>query len=258
MKAILTYHSVDASGSVISIDPEAFDGHVRWLASHRTAVVPLSDLLALPDDTDAVAITFDDAFTNFGTEAWPRLKDCGLPVTLFVPTGYVGRTNSWGETPGGHMPPLSILDWRALARLQEDGVTLGAHSRTHPDLRALDGSALHDEIDGCIEDLRRETGTRPNAFAYPYGYWSSSAAAAVGARFQHACTTELSALRLTDSPHLLPRLDAFYLHGPGRLDNFGQWSFRQFIRLRSGVRKLGQRLRVASPFERGKLAALLA
>ena len=66
MKAILTYHSVDASGSVISIDPEAFDGHIRWLASHRTAVVPLSELLALRDDTDAVAITFDDAFTNFG------------------------------------------------------------------------------------------------------------------------------------------------------------------------------------------------
>ena len=35
----------------------------------------------------------------------------GLPVTLFVPTGFVGRENTWPELPGGGMPRLPIMGW---------------------------------------------------------------------------------------------------------------------------------------------------
>ena len=38
MRAILTYHSIDESGSPISVDPDAFRRHVRWLASGRVRV----------------------------------------------------------------------------------------------------------------------------------------------------------------------------------------------------------------------------
>ena len=240
MRAILTYHSVDSSGSVISIHPAQFERHVRWLASGAVAVVPVAQLLRITDDRDALAITFDDAFTNFQTEAWPRLKDRALPVTLFAPTGFVGRTNTWAATPGGGMPALPLLDWPAIARLQEEGVTLGAHSRRHPDLRTLGPEALQDEIAGSFEDLRRETGRRPDGFAYPYGYWNTAAAAVVRTACDHACTTELRPLERGDDVHLLPRLDVFYLQGPGRLEHFGRPSFRRFVRARSRVRAIGQ------------------
>jgi hypothetical protein len=57
MKAILTYHSIDESGSVISIAPAVFEQQVRWLAASRVKVVSLTDLLDLTDDGDAIAIT---------------------------------------------------------------------------------------------------------------------------------------------------------------------------------------------------------
>jgi peptidoglycan/xylan/chitin deacetylase (PgdA/CDA1 family) len=243
MRAILTYHSIDPSGSVISLAPSVFERHVAWLAAGRVAVVSLTELLALRDERDAVAITFDDGFTNFRTEAWPRLRAHGLPVTLFAPTGHVGKTNDWAETPGGRMPSLPILGWPALSRLQEEGVTLGAHSRTHADLRSIDRAALEDEVAGSIEDLLRETGRRPEAFAYPYGYWNASAASVVRTACRCACTTALRLLRSRDDAHLLPRLDVFYLQGPGRLENFGSAGFREYIRVRSRVRTVGQWVR---------------
>jgi hypothetical protein len=92
MKAILTYHSVDESGSVISIDEPTFRRHVRWLASGRVQVLPLDRLLDAPADVDAVAITFDDGLESFGRVAAPLLHDHGLPVTLFVVADAVGTS----------------------------------------------------------------------------------------------------------------------------------------------------------------------
>ena len=245
MRAILTYHSVDTTGSVISVAPVAFERHARWLAASGVAVVPLADLLDQPSGRDAVAITFDDAYTNFASDAWPRLRDLGLPVTLFVPTGFVGRENTWPELPGGQMPRLPILDWRALARLHEEGVALGAHTRRHPDLRTLEAAAAAEEIHGSFEDLHRETGARARTFAYPYGFWTAGAAATVRDACDVACTTELRLLRSGEDPHLLPRLDSYYLDGPGRIEQFGRASFREYFRLRGWMRTVGRLVRRA-------------
>jgi peptidoglycan/xylan/chitin deacetylase (PgdA/CDA1 family) len=247
VRAILTYHSVDTTGSVISVTPDVFASHVRWLASGRVAVVGLADLLARPGDDDAVTITFDDALRNFADEAWPRLRDHGLPATLFVPTGVVGGTNDWAAMPGGGMPSLPVLDWASLARLQGEGVTLGAHSRTHPDLRALPRQALLEEVDGSLEDIRRETGRRPDAFAYPYGYWNAEASAVVRGLCRLACTTEMRVLRRDEDAHLLPRLDSYYLTGAGHPERYGAASFAGYIRVRAAVRRLGQRVRAVTP-----------
>lgn len=243
MKAILTYHSIDSTGSVISVSPETFARHVRWMTSGAVTVVALAELLRLPPDRDAVALTFDDAYTNFASEAWPRLNAHGLPATLYVPTGFAGKANTWAELPGGSMPRLPILDWPALGRLREAGVTLGAHTRTHPDLRSLEASALEDEIEGAFDDLRRETGQARETFSYPYGFQNEAAVSVVKQACRNAVTTELRPLRDHDDAHLLPRLDTFYLHGPGRLENYGGWAFREYLGMRSRVRALGQRVR---------------
>ncbi|MBK9550504.1 MAG: hypothetical protein IPO52_15740 [Gemmatimonadetes bacterium] len=61
MRAILTYHAIDATGSVISVTPEDFAAHVSWAASGAVQVVSVEELLAFPDSVNAVALTFDDA-----------------------------------------------------------------------------------------------------------------------------------------------------------------------------------------------------
>lgn len=246
MKAILTYHSIDSSGSVISIDPALFDQHVRWLASGRVRVVGFEELLSMPGDQHAVALTFDDAYVNFATEAWPRLREQRMPVTLFVPTGFVGRANEWGALPGARMPRLPILDWPELQRLQDEGVTLGAHSRTHPDLRRLDSQGVHDEVAGSLDDLQRRTGRRPEAFAFPYGHLDDKVAETVRGACRWGCTTRLRLLSGNDQPHLLPRLDAYYLQGAARLENYGTLAFRQYLWGRAIVRAVGERLRSPS------------
>src|SRR5919108_6678992 len=83
MRAIVTYHSIDPSGSAISVSREVFREHIAWMVRSHVRILPLGELLALPaaDSTDAIAITFDDGFANF-LEAAELLIAHELPVTL--------------------------------------------------------------------------------------------------------------------------------------------------------------------------------
>jgi peptidoglycan/xylan/chitin deacetylase (PgdA/CDA1 family) len=242
MRAILTYHSIDDSGSPISIDAKAFERQVRWLASGRVRVTTIEGLLRLPADTDAVAITFDDGFENFGTVAAPLLRAHGLPVTLFVVADAAGSTNAWGGVRKPGIPTLPLLDWDALGRLADEGVTLGGHGRTHRPLAGLRGAALADEVAVSAERIGREIGVRPRAFAYPYGSYDAAAAATVATYFSHACTTELRPLADADRPHELPRLDAYYFREPGRLERWGSAAFNRHLWVRARARWARQRV----------------
>ena len=94
MRAILTYHSIDPSGSPISIDQPTFARHVAWLASGAARVVDVGELLTLSDQDDAVAITFDDGFANLRDQAWPLLREHDWPATVFVVSDLAGTTNA--------------------------------------------------------------------------------------------------------------------------------------------------------------------
>ncbi len=238
MRAILTYHSIDDSGSVISVDEDRFRAHIRWLASSNVAVVPIEKLLSLPADADAVALTFDDGFVNFGETAWPVLHQQGLPATLFVVTERAGQTNAWGPQATPAVPTLPLLDWPALGRLAEAGVSLGSHTKTHPNLRNATSDALSEEIEGAADRLESETGQRPVSFAYPYGAFSNDAVAAVARSHSIAVTTEFRALGDKEDLLRVPRLDSFYFRRPGALESWGTPAFRRHVWLRARGRGL--------------------
>ena len=193
MRAILTYHSIDDSGSPISVDRECFARHVRFMTSSRVRVVPLAEIESA--DGDALALTFDDAFLDFAEEAWPLLREHGLPATLFVVSGRVGQRNDWGGVQEPGIPSLPLCDWETLGRMAEEGLELGAHSRRHPHLEQLGDAEQAAEIDGSAEDIERRTGRAPRSFCYPYGSFDERALGRVRARYARACTTELDLLR---------------------------------------------------------------
>ncbi|MGH7555950.1 MAG: polysaccharide deacetylase family protein, partial [Longimicrobiales bacterium] len=199
------------------------------------AVVSLERLVELPDTADAVALTFDDAFENFRTEAWPLIRERGHPVTLFVPTDHVGGSNAW-EGAGSRLPRLPLLDWPALGSIASEGVTIGAHSASHAHLPEQDSASLAREVDEPADRILSETGQVATAFAYPYGEQNERVRAAVRGRFPLACTTELRALGGVEDRHALPRLDMGYFRGPDSLDAWGARSFRAYVMLRNRLR----------------------
>jgi peptidoglycan/xylan/chitin deacetylase (PgdA/CDA1 family) len=238
MKAILTYHSVDETGSVISIPERVFRRHVQWLASGSVRVVSLDALASLPADVDAIAITFDDGLESFGRIAAPLLREHGLPVTLFVVTDAVGTTNVWRGQRDAGIPVFPLLDWDALGSLAAAGVDLGAHTCTHVDLSAVDSASAEREIVSSRTRLACELGVDATTFAYPYGGVSAAARDIVARDFQFGVTTRLSTLAPHDDPARLPRLDSYYLRTAGTLEAWGTARFRVRMGLLAGARSI--------------------
>ncbi len=63
----------------------------------------------------------------------------------------------------------NVLSWDTLKRLAREGVALGAHSRTHPQMTRIPPEEMQAEAIGSLCDLEHKVGTIPETFAYPHG-----------------------------------------------------------------------------------------
>ncbi len=242
MKAVLTYHSIDDSGSVISVSQTELARQLDDLRASGATVVPLETLRSLPDDAGAVAITFDDGFRNFAELALPVLADRQIPATVFIVADYVGSSNDWeSKDSRASVPTLPLMTWSELRSLGPD-IQIGAHGLSHKSLKALDPSLVEKELTGCARLMESELGKQPSTFAFPYGDFDDASLAAVGRHFRFACTTEFSVLSRDTNPHAIPRLDSFYFQESSRLRRFGSREFAAWVKVRRVARTARRRL----------------
>src|SRR5579864_948607 len=163
--AILTYHSLDDSGSVISISPSSFRGQMEFLARSGIPVVPLEKI---QNARESIALTFDDGFQNFIQHALPVLEQHAFPATIFVVSGYCGRRNNWPGQTAGAAPDLPLLSWDELSALPPS-ISIGAHTATHQNLRHLPAQRRESELRECRAEIEQRLGRRVRSLAYPYG-----------------------------------------------------------------------------------------
>ncbi|HEV2046855.1 MAG TPA: polysaccharide deacetylase family protein [Chthoniobacterales bacterium] len=215
---ILTYHSLDESGSVTSVRPRFFREHMRSLARRGFAGISLSELLDGWDDiaplpARPVVLTFDDGFANLLEHAIPLLSELGFRATIFVVSGRCGQTNDWpNQAPD--IPRLPLLSWSELAQMVEAGFEVGAHGVTHRPLTKLPQSEAAREIVESKAAIEDRLGQAVQTFAYPFGLFSRSICNVAREQFRAACTTKLERAKPTHDRHCLPRLDVYHLRRP--------------------------------------------
>src|SRR5260370_28952189 len=92
---VLCYHAVDPDWrSPLAMPPDLFARQCAWIRRHRR-VVGLAQLVdgmngsaRLP--RGVTALTFDDGFATVYTQAWPVLRERGLPATVFLVAAPLG------------------------------------------------------------------------------------------------------------------------------------------------------------------------
>ena len=237
---ILTYHSIDSSGSVVSTDREAFRRQMQTLSAAGYRTVSLSELSecihqqhSLP--VNAVVVAFDDGYRNVYREAFPILAEFGFQATVFLITGYGGKTNDW---PGDWASPKgeTLLSWSEVKELHKHGFEFGSHTSTHPDLTKLPLAQAEIEIKQSQAAIQDRLGSRVTLFAYPYGSYNPEIKNLVQEHFRAACTTRLGKVDLTSDPFSLKRVDAYYLSSQRVFDRLLGESLDWYLRARQALR----------------------
>ncbi|MGB9965896.1 polysaccharide deacetylase family protein [Halobacterium hubeiense] len=167
---ILMYHSVghaygNPDGPITSRrlrdDLAYFDDRFRF--------VDLPDVLEAGDEP-RLAVTFDDGYHDFCTDALPVLESLDVPATLFV---IADLLNDDSPEPGQVSLDASSEEMLNADDVHElvdhELVTIGNHTATHPDLPSLDTESLREEVWGAQRALERRYGVTIDRFCYPGG-----------------------------------------------------------------------------------------
>jgi peptidoglycan/xylan/chitin deacetylase (PgdA/CDA1 family) len=166
------------------------------------------------------AITFDDAYQGAAVHAIPELVRLGLPATIFVAPAFIGGKSFWwdaiaGANGEGLAPtvrdyalgelrgedgavrqwaieaglPLTAMPPVACAATEEElaraaslpGITVGAHTWSHPNLSRLNPAKLEVELVEPLDWIRARFANPIPWIAYPYGAFDSDVARAAAA-----------------------------------------------------------------------------
>jgi len=182
---ILIYHRVGGgSPDELDLDAAAFAAQLDVLAG--VDVVDLDEAsrrLIAGNRSPCVVLTFDDGFADIYDNAWPILRERGLPFTLFLAAKYVGGQMRWkGSTAraGG-----AALTWEQIAEFVGSGLcTVGNHTHGHVSPEQL----TIDELDACNDAIEQHLGVRPQHFGYPWGIPVPGIEDELRQRFQTAST----------------------------------------------------------------------
>jgi len=236
---ILTYHSLDESGSVISVRPEVFCAQMVFLAGAHIPVVPLPDVRSTPG---SVAITFDDGFRNFFEHAFPVLRQYRFPATVFVVSGYCGRRNDWPTQPkSSGIPSAELMSWSEVEEISRSGIDIGSHTATHPRMGALAPAEIEAELSTSRDAIEQRTGKPVRTLAYPYGASTPLVRAAVRHYFPWACGTRLAYLAEDSDNADLPRIDAYYLQNQFWFEGLQSLRGSAYLGFRALLRGLRQK-----------------
>lgn len=163
---ILMFHHV-CEEKYDNIDPSCvhsiaeFRAPLERLRKEGYRFVDIAEALRIIDsrsETRFAAVTFDDVFSDVYSNAYPILKEMGIPFTCFITTGFIDK-------PG-------YLTESQIKEMDKDPLcTIGAHTVSHPMLRHVPDSP--EEIKNSKKTLEQILGHDIRYLAYPFGQPSS-------------------------------------------------------------------------------------
>ena len=198
--AILLYHGVSEKLEKNCILLDKFKEHLDYLISHYQ-IIKLSELISRIQtrtiDQNCVAITFDDAYQNVFTCAYPELVKYNVPATIFVPVNYIGSYNAWDHDPNpDEYPLLKTITDQELKLMDPGLIDFGSHSLSHSIMYNLSDQELVNEICESRSILENKLQREIKYFSYPYGQLTDFDMRSINYLKQYgyvaACTTHFS------------------------------------------------------------------
>ncbi|MBY5327895.1 trifunctional glycosyltransferase/class I SAM-dependent methyltransferase/polysaccharide deacetylase [Rhizobium leguminosarum] len=172
---ILMYHRIAEDGPAalrrFRTPPEIFRKQMQFLRRQGYYSVTAQNLANLlrsgkPIQGRPVMLSFDDAYLDFQTNAYPILAENDFSADVFVVTDKVGGRSDWDSA---HGEPAPLMSWSHIQELHQKGISFGSHLASHTPASAMDNEALLAEAILSRDALQSRLGAPVESIALPYG-----------------------------------------------------------------------------------------
>jgi len=216
--AILNYHSIHPEKRFRSATPELFERHLDWLRL-QVDVIRFEQVLeaaSRPRTRPAVAITFDDGYADNYEYAYPALVRHSFPATFFLTAGLLDKDSAvvdrFRAMRASDYEAIRPLAWRQVREMHRAGMSIGAHTYSHPNLAGLSRGDAYRELVQARRVIEDRLGEAVHAVAYPCGapgkhVTPQTMELAAAAGFEYAAMVWFRAVDPSDSPFGIPRFD---------------------------------------------------
>lgn len=197
---VLAYHSISESPWTHAVSSESFREQLDWL-SRYAIVVSLADAERphARSRQPYVAISFDDGYADWVTNAMPVLNEFGFPATFFVTTSFQLVTSQ----PQIGLQYATPDDICVLSRA---GFEIGSHSRTHVDLSVASDTDAQSEIIGSKDELEDLITAPIIRMSYPKGRYRPELFPILTSAGYVSAYAGHGAVRSTSACFVLPRV----------------------------------------------------
>lgn len=199
---VLMYHRVQTEESAkkdketsISVFTDYFDKQMQYLKDKGYNVIAMQNLVNFFDNgtkipPKSVLITFDDAYEDFYTDAYPILQKNGFFATVFVPTGLAGNSG--------------YLTWDQV--ISTSNILYANHTWSHKNV-GVDTKTMEYEISTADTQLTDHNQNSPKVFAYPYGLDTEASEKYLDSLgYKAAFTTNPGSILCKKQRFILPRI----------------------------------------------------
>lgn len=172
---ILLYHRVnDGVSKELSVTKANFRWQMDFLKRKGYRVISLDEAIERQrcrkdgGKEKCVALTFDDGYEDFYTDAYPVLREYGYPATVYLVPGYMETGNVfWWDRDLGES---KLMNWKQQEELKSSPmIQFGSHTMTHADLDKLGAEEIRWELSHSKEVLQDKLGLEIKHFSYPRG-----------------------------------------------------------------------------------------
>lgn len=198
---VLMFHEITTAETPVypqtAMAKESFVALLDGMEKKGLSFVPVSEINSW--EKPGVILTFDDIFESAYENAFPVLRERGIPYTVFISPALV-------DQPG-------FITSAQLTELKADRLcTIGFHGREHVLMRDLTAEQITAVTDAC--DFEKTYGVKCDYFAFPYGSVYACPTKALRAVKKHAyrgvfstINSATSAEQIRKDPWFIPRIN---------------------------------------------------
>jgi len=180
----LLYHKVDTQWEigVTRIRPKIFKQQMMtlkdagWetiLPGEENTVPPISEGSKSKGGASIKRfyLIFDDGYEGIYHHAFPLLEEIGYKASVFIPSGYIGKDNTWDYHFFGRS--FRHMNRQMLRDLTKSGWLIGSHGISHTNLLGLDNKQLRKDLFVSREILSETIKSEVGWISFPFGRYGT-------------------------------------------------------------------------------------